>query len=207
MPSAAAAVPKVLLLDKRVEVVSCSGTHETALVNAFENTNRLATDAADAAESGDAAKFQEYFRTTTTARRSTVAEVFRSLAEESTSTTAGDISYSCTDYAGICSQGNISMWPLFSSRDLVLVCVREHELVADNDGFLVAYAQPATGRMANCPLFYQLPALSTGCDEQSQASTILHEFTHVLAGTDDYAYGYARSTALSASQAINNADK
>lgn len=72
---------------------------------------------------------------------------------------------------------------------------------------LVAYAQPSTGQMANCPLFYELPATSTGCGDQSQAATVLHEFTHVLAGTSDYAYGYSRSTSLSASQAIDNADK
>lgn len=45
---------------------------------------------------------------------------------------------------------------------------------------------------------------------QDQATTVLHEFTHApgvyAPGTDDHGYGYAASTALSASAALNNAD-
>ncbi|KAJ4386056.1 hypothetical protein N0V93_008948 [Gnomoniopsis smithogilvyi] len=170
-----AAVPKAL--DKRVEVVSCAGTQRTALTNAIAATNRLATNAASAAASGSATKFQEYFRTTSASTRSNVASRFRTFASEAASTTSGQITYSCTDFAGICAQGNI-----------------------------IAYAQPSTGQMANCPLFYRLPAVSGGCDEQSQASTVLHEFTHVLADTNDWAYGYSASTALTAARAYTNAD-
>ncbi|KAJ4418545.1 hypothetical protein N0V82_005525 [Gnomoniopsis sp. IMI 355080] len=171
----AAAVPKAL--EKRVEVVSCSGTQGTALRSAIAATNRLATGAATAAASGSATKFQEYFRTTAASTRTNVASRFRTFASEAASTSSGQITYSCTDFAGICGQGNI-----------------------------IAYAQPSTGQMANCPLFYRLPAVSGGCDEQSQASTVLHEFTHILANTEDWAYGYSASTSLTAARAYTNAD-
>lgn len=112
----AAAVPKAL--DKRVEIVSCAGTQQTALTNAIAATNRLATGAASAAASGSATKFQEYFRTTSTSTRSSVASRFRTFASEAASSTSGQITYSCTDFAGICAQGNIST---FSIEDSTIV--------------------------------------------------------------------------------------
>ncbi|KAI3395974.1 hypothetical protein diail_613 [Diaporthe ilicicola] len=177
----AAAVPKavgidVLPLEKRVRIVSCSGSQLTALNNAVSATNRLSTAAANAADSGSATKFNEYFRTTAATTRSNVAARFRSFASEASSTTSGSSSYSCVDFLGVCTSNTI------------------------------AYAQPATGRMASCPIFWQLRAVSTGCGQQSQASTVLHEFSHILAGTNDYAYGYGPSTALSAARAYANAD-
>lgn len=178
----AAAVPKaidveVLPLEKRVRIVSCSGSQLTALTNAVSATQRLSTGAASAAASGSSTKFNEYFRTTSATTRSNVATRFRSFASEAASTTSGSSSYSCVDFLGVCTSNTI------------------------------AYAQPSTGRMASCPIFWQLRAVSTGCGQQSQASTVLHEFTHILAGTTDHAYGYAASTALSAARAYTNADK
>lgn len=178
----AAAVPKAIAddalpLEKRVRIVSCSGSQLTALTNAVSATQRLSTAAASAASGGAAAKFSEYFRTTSATTRSNVAARFRSFASEASSTSSGSSSYSCVDFLGVCTSNTI------------------------------AYAQPATGRMASCPIFWQLRAVSTACRQQSQASTVLHEFTHILAGTNDYAYGYAASTALSAARAYANADK
>lgn len=178
----AAAVPKAindeaLPLEKRVRIVSCSGSQLTALTNAVSATQRLSTSAASAASSGSSTKFSEYFHTTSATTRSNVAAHFRSFASEASSTTSGSSSYSCVDFLGVCTSNTI------------------------------AYAQPATGRMASCPIFWQLRAVSSGCGQQSQASTVLHEFTHILAGTTDHAYGYAASTALSASRAYTNADK
>lgn len=178
----AAAVPKAVSIDvnpieKRTRIVSCSGSQLTALTNAVSATNRLSTAAANAAASGSSTKFNEYFRTTSATTRSNVAARFRSFASEASSTTSGSSSYSCVDFLGVCTSNTI------------------------------AYAQPATGRMASCPIFWRLRAASTGCGQQSQASTVLHEFTHILAGTTDHAYGYAASTALSATRAYTNADK
>lgn len=70
----------------------------------------LASAAGDAAGgAGDPAKLQEYFPGTTAEQGTTISENFAALAQEAASTTEGQISYSCTDYAGICGQGNVSM--------------------------------------------------------------------------------------------------
>ncbi|ETN46451.1 uncharacterized protein HMPREF1541_00635 [Cyphellophora europaea CBS 101466] len=170
----------VASLDKRTEVSQCSGSEGAALEAAIEYTVGLATNAATAASSGSSSKFQEYFRTTSSSTRSNVASRFRAIAQEASSLTSGNTQYFCGDVLGACQQG------------------------------VIAYTQPASNIIANCELFYSLPATSRGCGDQSQAATVLHEFTHAPGifppGTEDFAYGYAAATRLSSTQAVNNAD-
>lgn len=167
-------------LTKRTTVTSCSGSQSTALRAAIDYTVGLASNAASAATSGSSAKFQEYFRTTSSTTRQNVAGRFTAIARESSSQTTGNSRYYCSDVLGACRQG------------------------------VIAYTQPATNIIANCPPFYSLRAVSRGCGDQSQASTVLHEMTHAPAifapSTQDFAYGYSASTRLSAQQALNNAD-
>lgn len=167
-------------LDKRAVVSECSGSQDRALRAALDYTVGLAGNAATAASSGSSSKFQEYFRTTSSSARSDVASRFRAIQQEASSTTSGNTEYYCGDVLGACRSG------------------------------VIAYTQPASNVVANCELFYSLPAVSSGCGDQSQASTVLHEFTHAPGvfppGTDDFAYGYAASTRLSQQQALNNAD-
>lgn len=63
--------------------------------------------------------------------------------------------------------------------------------------------------MAYCPLFFNgLSAVSRTCHDQDQASTVLHEATHLrqIKGTEDYnGYGYSYVRSLSASQNLNHA--
>jgi deuterolysin len=171
---------KPMALDKRTQVSSCSGAQGRALRAAIDYTVGLASNAATAASSGSTQKFQEYFRTTSANGRSTVANRFEAIAQEASSQTSGASAYHCTDVLDACSPG------------------------------VIAYTSPAQNIIANCDIFYQLPAVSRGCGDQSQAATVLHEFTHAPGifppGTQDFAYGYSASTRLSAQQAINNAD-
>lgn len=64
--------------------------------------------------------------------------------------------------------------------------------------------------MVNCPLYFSaLSPLSRTCHAQDQATTTLHETTHLsqIAGTDDYStYGYSGVRGLSASQNLRHAD-
>ena len=76
---------------------------------------------------------------------------------------------------------------------------------------VLAYTVPSQNFITYCPLFFnELPALSSTCHGQDQATTVLHEETHAPAvyspGTDDLGYGYSAATRLSTSQALNNAD-
>ncbi|KAH1510346.1 hypothetical protein KXX29_004692 [Aspergillus fumigatus] len=178
----AAAVPQAIkLLDRRTKVASCSGSRASALSTALRNAASLANAAASAASSGSSTRFQEYFKTTSSSTRNTVAARFRAVASEASSQSSGKTTYYCTDPYGYC------------------------------DSNTLAYTLPSSNLIANCDIYYSyLPALTSSCHAQDQATTTLHEFTHAPAvyspGTDDYAYGYRASTALSASQALLNAD-
>ncbi|GME28774.1 peptidase m35 deuterolysin [Neofusicoccum parvum] len=157
----------------------CTSTRGTATRTALTNCRSLALAASSAAAGGSASKFSEYFKTTSSSTRSAVAATFSKVASECGSTTSGASDYYCTDVYGYCESN------------------------------VLAYTIPSQAIMVNCPLYYSaLPALTSSCHSQDQATTTLHEVTHLtqIKGTDDLGYGYSAATALSASQALNNAD-
>ncbi|KAB2572826.1 Neutral protease 2-like protein [Lasiodiplodia theobromae] len=159
---------------------SCTGSQGTATRNAISACRSLAQRAQTAASSGSASKFQEYFKSTSSSTRSTVAAVFGRIVSECGSTTSGSSRYYCNDVLGACSNG------------------------------VLAYTQPATSIMVNCPLFFSaLSPTSSACHAQDQQTTILHEMTHLtqIKGTSDYGgYGYNFVQSLSAAQNLNHAD-
>jgi deuterolysin len=76
---------------------------------------------------------------------------------------------------------------------------------------VLAYTLPSNNIIVNCPIYYsELSLITSRCYGQDRATTTLHEFTHAPAVVspfcEDYAYGYAASTSLPASQALQNAD-
>src|SRR3569833_149808 len=125
-------------------------------------------------------RFKEYFKVDDAATRQKVSDRLTKVAAECNS---GDAlaRLSCVDGASSCS-----------SR-------------------VLAYTQPSTGYMANCNLYFTaLEAMPKRCHGQDQATTTLHEMTHVRAvyapNTVDNAYGYAASSKLSSRQALLNAN-
>lgn len=121
----------------------------------------------------------EYFKSSTTATRSSVASVFSKVASECGSTTSGASETYCTDVLSGCKTN------------------------------VLAYTYPSYSVIAYCPIFFSaLPAVSSTCHAQDKATTVLHETTHLsqVAGTDDLGYGYSAASGLSTSQALNNAD-
>ncbi|KAF2712584.1 deuterolysin metalloprotease [Pleomassaria siparia CBS 279.74] len=166
--------------EKRTIVQSgCTGTQRTATVNAIANARTLSRAGGGAANS-NTAKMTEYFHTTTSANIAVVVGVFSKVISEATSTTSGVSKTYCTDIYPACSSG------------------------------VLAYTSPAESYIVNCPLYFTaLPALTTTCHAQDQATTTLHEMTHLsqIKGTEDYStYGYAASVALSTDRALNHAD-
>ncbi|KAI4869879.1 Deuterolysin metalloprotease family-domain-containing protein [Hypoxylon rubiginosum] len=166
---------------KRIDVQSdCTGTKLTASNTAISNCRSLAAAAATAASSGAAAKVTEYFKSSTTSTRSTVAAVFQRVATECGSTSTGVSDLYCSDVYGACSSG------------------------------VLAYTLPSQSYMVNCNLYFTaLSALTRTCHGQDQATTTLHESTHLsqIAGTDDYGtYGYSGVQSLSAAQNLRHAD-
>ncbi|KAL4915666.1 Deuterolysin metalloprotease family-domain-containing protein [Aspergillus aurantiobrunneus] len=167
-------------LARRTQISSCSGSRGSALQTALRNTVSLANAAASAARSGGS-RFTTFFKSNSASTRNAVAARFSAIASEASSTTSGATTYYCEDLYGYCSSN------------------------------VLAYTLPAYDIIANCDLYYSyLPPVTGSCYAQDQAGTTLHEFTHAPGvyspGTQDYAYGYSASVALSASQALNNAD-
>ena len=158
----------------------CTGTRGTATRTALSNCAAHASAASAAAASGDAAKLTEYFKSATSATRSTVAGVFGRVASECGSTTGGVSRQYCSDVLSSCSGG------------------------------VLAYTLPSGSLMVNCPLYFSgLPAQTGTCHAQDQATTTLHEVTHLtqIRGTGDFGcYGYNCLRGLSASQNLNHAD-
>lgn len=156
-------------------------TAHRAQANAFSSCTRLAKAAADRAQNGSGERLIEYFGSRSSQVRKTVAGVFQRIADECDSTQAGVAEQYCSDALDYCG---------------------------DDDGVL-AYAVPSMNVMVSCNIYYSaLPALTTQCHRQDQATTTLHEVTHLrsVAGTTDLAYGYSLAVQLSTSQALNNAD-
>ena len=176
-----AAAVKVAYKDRRTYVQSdCSGQKLTVTRNALSSCASIAKKSQQAAQSGAAAKMQEYFKSSSQSTRNTVAGVFSRVANECGSTNGGYADYYCSDVYGGCS-------------DRVL-----------------AYTIPSYSVMVYCSLYFnQLPALTRTCHAQDQANTNIHESTHLtqVKGTEDYGgYGYDFVRSLSAAQNLNHAD-
>lgn len=168
-------------LNRRTEQSCSDSSRKAALDQARSNTVSLANAAAQAALSGSASKFSEYFKTTSSSTRQVVAARLQAVAAEAQSASSGATTYYCSDVYGYCEPN------------------------------VLAYTIPSLDVIANCDIYYSyLPALTGSCHAQDQATTTLHEFTHAPGvyspGTDDLGYGYAAATSLSSSEAVMNAD-
>ncbi|KAI1385582.1 Deuterolysin metalloprotease family-domain-containing protein [Hypoxylon trugodes] len=165
---------------KRIDVQQdCTGSKLSSTNTAVNNCRSLASAASTAASSGSSTRFTEFFKTTSSSTRSTVASVFTKVASECGSTSSGVSDLYCTDVYSSCSSN------------------------------VLAYTLPSASFMVNCNLYYTaLPALTSTCYAQDQATTTLHETTHLtqIAGTEDLGYGYDAATRLTTNQALNNAD-
>jgi deuterolysin len=177
----AKAIPEMTIAERTVLQSGCSSSQRTATTNALSRCVTLARASASAATSGSSSKFSEYFKTTSSSTRSTVAARLNAVASECGSTSSGRTKYYCTDVYGYCESN------------------------------VLAYTIPSTNEIVNCPLYYSaLPSLTGTCHAQDQTTTTLHEMTHAPGvyspGTQDNGYGYAAATALSSSRAVLNAD-
>lgn len=175
------AIPEMSLTERTVLQSGCSTSNKAATTAALNSCASLARAASTAASSGSSTKFSEYFKTTSSSVRSTVAARLSAVATQCSSLTSGGTKYYCTDVYGYCESN------------------------------VLAYTIPSTNEIVNCPLYYSdLPNLSGTCHAQDRATTSLHEFTHAPAtyspGTADNAYGYSASVALSSARAVLNAD-
>lgn len=177
--AAAAQAAASFHLARRTKLQDCTGSQLNVTQTALGHCARIAAAAKRAALT-DGKRMTEYFKSDANATRSEVAAVFDKIADECGSTDSGVSEYYCSDPYGGCSGG------------------------------VLAYTVPARSYMAYCPLYFrELPALTQTCHDQDQATTNLHEMTHLreIKGTEDYGgYGYEFVRGLTAEQNINHAD-
>ncbi|KAF6811237.1 deuterolysin metalloprotease [Colletotrichum musicola] len=163
---------------KRVAVQSdCSGSRKTAVTNALSKAKTQAAVAQSAANAGT--RLQQYFRSTASSTKTTVAGVFGKVSTLLGSTTSGAKLY-CTDVGKFCSDGVVAY------------------AQPGSNGYIVV-----------CDYWFQFPSSSSACHAADQPYVLIHEATHLseVAGTDDVCYGYEGCVdSLSTSQALNNAD-
>ncbi|KAH6896523.1 Deuterolysin metalloprotease family-domain-containing protein [Thelonectria olida] len=164
---------------------SCTDNQRAATFNGIKNCESLARAAAADAANPHSARFVEYFKSNETQARNHVSGRLLAVAEECSTTDAGQTRILCKDDVGYCEEG----------------------------GPLIAYTTWVNGYVVMCPLFYDtLPPLPQKCHKQDHATTTIHEMTHARAvyeqevSTNDYAYGYENSTALDALSCLYNAD-
>ncbi|KAG6270273.1 hypothetical protein E4U48_003903 [Claviceps purpurea] len=156
----------------------CGGSKYTASMRALRNCAKLAAMAQYAAQT-NSRKVYEYFKSSTPGTRYQVALVFNKVAIECGATNRGVSRFYCTDLYNGCSRG------------------------------VLAYTMPDLGYQIYCDLYFRtLPSVTYTCHSQDQASTTLHEMTHLraIADTSDYAYGYQNIMTLGTAYALNNAE-
>lgn len=165
---------------KRTVIASdCSSSQKSTLSSALTGCVQYAQGAATAANSAPASKLEEYFKSSSSSTRSTVAQVFNNVATQCSSGTSGNTQIRCTDSGGVCQ------------------------------GSVVAYTSPSENYMHYCPSWYTFPASVSTCHDGDRPYVIVHEATHLnqVKGTDDYnCYGYQCLRGLSGSQNLNHAD-
>ncbi|KAJ6438772.1 metallo-endopeptidase [Purpureocillium lavendulum] len=177
---AAAVRAKINQKWKRANLQSdCTGDRLSATKTALRNCQALSQSAQKAALSGSAEMMEKFFKASDNSTRTTVAGVFSRVAEECGSTTGGASTYYCTDVRNHC-RGNV-----------------------------LAYTIPSQSVMVYCDLYFDgLPPLTSKCDKQDQATTTLHECTHLreIQDTKDLGYGYDAIHKLPTADILNNGD-
>jgi deuterolysin len=105
----AAVVPRTVpILDKRTVLNGCSGDQDVSQRQALGQCSSVAQIAADAARTGSADKFQEFFKTTDSNARINVAARYSAIAAEASSSTSGATTYYCYDPYSYCSSNTLA---------------------------------------------------------------------------------------------------
>ena len=91
-------------LDKRTTLVqgSCTSARVSTLRSALSSAASLARAASSAATSGSASKFNEYFKTTASGTRSTVASRLNGVVTQASSTSGGGTTCMCSNDISQC---------------------------------------------------------------------------------------------------------
>ncbi|KAG6011111.1 hypothetical protein E4U43_008507 [Claviceps pusilla] len=121
-----------------------------------------------------------------------VMEYFKDVSDS----TKQDIASVYDRVADECSSGNRST--RYFCSDIQGNCAKN----------VLAYTVTDQDYQVYCDLYFNLPSVTYTCHAQDQATTVLHEMTHLaeVADTSDMAYGYNNIMKLDSYSALHNAD-
>ncbi|KAK9443275.1 metallo-endopeptidase [Metarhizium brunneum] len=163
---------------KRTNVQSDCTGNHRSVTDTALNNCQQLASSAQSAARSNDAKVKEYFKDSSAATKNAVADVFGKAATECGSTGGGVSKYYCTDISNQCQGG------------------------------VLAYTYPGQSYQAYCGSYFEMPPLTSQCHAQDQATTNLHETTHLtqIKGTTDNGYGYDNAMKLDTQKALDNAD-
>lgn len=165
---------------KRTEVeCEAGGEYASALSTALENSSRLASQAAQAAQDGDA-RVEEYFKSTESSVVEEIVARLEAVAAESSNSSSAT-TYNCEDTLGYC-EPNVLAYTL-PSENLIANCDLYYDELPDLATECHAQDQGTT----TLHEFTHAPGVYSP-------------------GTDDLGYGYDAAMELDTDEALNNAD-
>jgi deuterolysin len=136
-------------------------------------------NAAASAAMSNDAKMVEYFKSNSSSTKKIVADVYTRIVSECGSSTSGVSRLYCSDKYGNFCPGNL------------------------------AYTVSSDNYLVTCPAYFNQVPLTKTCHGTDQATTTIHEMTHLkqIKGASDYGvYGYKAVQGLTAAQNLNHAD-
>ncbi|KAF9467063.1 hypothetical protein BDZ94DRAFT_1156837 [Collybia nuda] len=170
---------KRALIQKRVELGTCTSSQSSIFRDDFAGAKRLATRAIDRTRAKDS-NFAVWFGTTEQHYYDYVADTFQKIEDASTVSPTSNIVANCNDPTNYCSGG--------------LIAYAVHVVGVEG-----------SGEIYTCPSYWNLPPYPTSCSGYGRADVMLHELSHFY-GTSDNAYGYDAVKQLTPALAAHNAD-
>ncbi|EFZ03386.1 peptidase M35 family protein [Metarhizium robertsii] len=173
-------------MGKRASVKSDCGKNKDAIETALKTCVQYAKAGAEEAKKKDSQLFEFFFKKENDDQRSKIAERYEQIAAECGATQGGKISVTCQEVIGSCT---------------IPETLQNATAVADTK------VENRIGtRVQLCQPFFDLA--EGGCGRFDRPSTIVHELSHALIGTQDFnsSYGLRALQELKAEQNLEHAD-
>ncbi|KJK75869.1 hypothetical protein H634G_09233 [Metarhizium anisopliae BRIP 53293] len=173
-------------MGKRASLKSDCDQNKDAIETALKTCVQYAKAAAEEAKKKDSQLFDFFFKKENDGERAKIAERYEQIAAECGATSGGKISVTCQEVIGSCTVPG-------SGQSATAVADKR---MGDRLGTRVQLCKP----------FFELT--EGGCGRFDRPSTIVHELSHALAGTEDFgsSYGLKVVQGLKAAQNLEHAD-
>ncbi|KAH0601172.1 hypothetical protein MHUMG1_00044 [Metarhizium humberi] len=170
-------------MDKRASLQNDCDQNKDTIETALKTCVTYANAAVEELKKKDSPLFEFFFKKENDGQRDKIAERYQQIAAECGATQAGNISVTCKDGA---------LGPCGTSTAMA----EKKDIKSNRIGT----------RVQLCKQFFDLS--EAGCGRFDRASTIVHELSHALVGTEDFdsSYGLKAIQNLTAAQNLEHAD-